>query len=187
MGGECGALMNTDYTLQRLFKQVKSCVALQSMRTSRWSTLPPTVRRSIVLFQGELRVIDAADVEWNIQNHGGERYQGGEAVVHIVEWHNRSGAPSSWTIDEGLRVALKVYRRRPNGQEQPKAAHNEDDAKEEGGPNSGVGSGAATASLRIQQQTRLRHRPAVLTPTTSLPWLLTHHKLTSTANARCVS
>ena len=84
-------------------------------------------------------MIDAADVEWNIQHHGEERYQGGEAVVHIVEWHNRGGAPSSWPIDEGLRVALKVYRRRSNGKEQPKAAHNEDDAREEGGPSSRVG------------------------------------------------
>lgn len=39
MGGECGALMNTGYTLQRLVKQARS-----PLRTSRSPTLPPTAR-----------------------------------------------------------------------------------------------------------------------------------------------
>ncbi|PRW60229.1 hypothetical protein C2E21_0906 [Chlorella sorokiniana] len=76
MSDECGALMHSPHTLQ------------------------------LLLEQGELRTVDPADVDWNIENCTEEYYQGGEAAVHIVCWHNRGAAKP---INDGLRIALKVY------------------------------------------------------------------------------
>ncbi len=70
-------------------------------------------------------------VKVHLNEHAEARACGGEAVVHIFEWHG----PGGGSAGEGECVALKVYHL-PDGRGGVKPVMSNDDARAEGGSSS---------------------------------------------------